>query len=153
MPSPTAKLEAAIRRLQSAQARLAEIEAEEARLAAEKAAILAEVESDRRVPGFPRPVALSTSDRMRLTLPDHYDHIDQMAQEQSEPAPRKLGRPLRTRGGGPITKAARALGISVLELSGQLGVTYAACRNWDRADRRIPDDIRPKLEKLLAARR
>ena len=50
-----------------------------------------------------------------------------------------------------MTKAATALGMTLRELAGKLKVEYDRLRNWDRHDRRVPDEVRAAVDALLAA--
>lgn len=90
-------------------------------------------------------------DQLRgLTSLDHYAQNDQMAQAQTATPQAKIGRPLKIKGAGVITRAARELGLSLAELADALGTTYDSVRNWERPGRRVPDEFQPRLDALLA---
>ena len=73
-----------------------------------------------------------------------------MAQAQTATPQAKIGRPLKIKGAGVITRAARELGLSLAELADALGTTYDSVRNWERPGRRVPDEFQPRLDALLA---
>lgn len=76
-----------------------------------------------------------------------------MAQGQTTAPLTRIGRPLKVKGAGPITRAARETGKSLTDLAEELGTTLDAVRNWERPGRRIPDEFQPKLDALLAKHR
>ncbi len=73
-----------------------------------------------------------------------------MGQEQiADSSPRPRGAPLKSK--GPVARVARILGVSGAAVARLIGVNYQTSRAWDGEDRRVPDDIAPKLEALIAS--
>jgi len=62
--------------------------------------------------------------------------------EQATPGKKRRGRPLTS--DGPVARAARVAGVSMLELARRLGVEYARVKQWDSRGK-VPSDFRDAL--------
>jgi len=67
------------------------------------------------------------------------------------PSKRQPGAPLEST--GPFAKAARTLGMSAAKLARELDINYQTTRAWDQPGRRVPDDVQPRIDRLIAERR
>ncbi len=85
-----------------------------------------------------------------LTAPADNAYIANMGQAQiADSSARQRGAPLKS--DGPVARVAKILGVSGADVAWLLKVNYQTSRAWDLEGRRVPDDVAPRLDALVAS--